>query len=647
MHPSTKMRVKRLRSVQLGLRLLELVGALGLLFCAISINKTTGAVSWIVRVAPAVALLHTLYAVYHLSRDVNGRPAASTASYMLFAAMVDCGLIPFLVFSALISHSDYATNAYKWNTLFNIDAISYKIIHAFYLTNITEGGLLVVSLIVGVILATYFRKIAKLPPDMSPLEPNLTARPQHKRNKSELNSTDKIPGKTSPSRVSDTADPNIAGTRRVPFLHTRTDSADSVTLYGNASARNSKATLVQREENEYRRSKRSLIESISRPASAVNPPPGSRLPGSGLESPRARSPETPKERKQKTSSWLSYMKSSDYEGALRAVSGYSAILLGEKIPEPPPISPEYLSKRTTPTKTAESENWYERSAHSSHINLHEQINAFETLQSSPRYGDSLAPDSAGSPPQKKRSREPLAMNPPTPRLTHFAQEQSATFHNAATSSSSPMTPASPQRAIPLQEINTNTNLNHAPQQQLSRGSSFVGSGNKSRFYGTLRRSISSASRHHDDDSENVQLFAVGDDEDRAVSPIDEHDGGSMHSHYSTHSNYEVYPNAADESFAPTRPRSGHGDPAQKYTASQARFQNQWTNGPRQVSNSTGHDLDLQGGYAGLGPEFGKGMAARRREVSGKVVEEGRGGVDQGVGNGNVKKSAGWARFRGL
>ena len=341
------------------------------------------------------------------------------------------------------------------------------------------------------------------------------------------------------------------------------------------------------------------------------------------------------------------MKSSDYEGAFRAVSGYSAILLGEKIPEPPPISPEYLSQRTTPTKTAESENWYERSAHSSHINLHEQITAFEPLQSSPRSNDRLGPESAGSPPSKKRSREPLAMNPPTPRLTHFAQEQSATFHNAATSASSPMTPASPQRAIPLQELNINTDLNPSQQQQSSRGSTFVGSGNKSRFYGNLRRSISSASRHHDDDGENIQLFAVGDDEDEAVSPIDEHDGKSMHSHYSTHSNYEIYPNALGESFDPTRPRSGNGDPAQNYTASQARFHNQWNSGARQVSNSTGHDLDLQGGYAGLGPEFGKGMAARRREVSGKVVEEGRGGVDNGLGNVAAKKSAGWARFRGL
>ena len=276
MHPRTKNKVKSLRRIQLVLRLLELVGALGLLFCAISINKTTGAVSWIIRVGPAVALLHTLYAVYHFGRDVNGRPAASTASYMLFAAMVDFGLIPFLVISALISHSDYTTNAYRWNTLFNIDAISYKIIHAFYLINITEGALLVISLILSVILASYFHRIAKLPPDMSPLEPHLTARPNHKRNKSDLNSTSKTPGKTSPSRISDTADSNVAGTRRVPFLHTRTDSADSVTLYGNASARNSKTTLIQREENDYRRSKQSLVEGVSRPASAINPSPGSR-----------------------------------------------------------------------------------------------------------------------------------------------------------------------------------------------------------------------------------------------------------------------------------------------------------------------------------------------------------------------------------
>ena len=98
-----------------------------------------------------------------------------------------------------------------------------------------------------------------------------------------------------------------------------------------------------------------------------------------------------------------------------------------------------------------------------------------------------------------------------------------------------------------------------------------------------------------------------------------------------------------------------------------------------VVSTTGHDLSA--GYAGLGAEFGRGMG-RRREVSGKVVEEGRGsgygyasagGDGEGVqahtqvgpgggtatagarrnGDANGKETKtgiaapGWARFKGL
>ena len=49
MSPRTKVKVKYSRFVQLGLRVLTLVGALGMLFCVICITKTSGAVTWLIR----------------------------------------------------------------------------------------------------------------------------------------------------------------------------------------------------------------------------------------------------------------------------------------------------------------------------------------------------------------------------------------------------------------------------------------------------------------------------------------------------------------------------------------------------------------------------------------------------------------------
>jgi hypothetical protein len=80
--------------------------------------------------------------------------------------------------------------------------------------------------------------------------------------------------------------------------------------------------------------------------------------------------------------------------------------------------------------------------------------------------------------------------------------------------------------------------------------------------------------------------------------------------------------------------------------------NVWRGSGRNVSASTG--FDLRGGYAGLSAEFGKGMG-RRREVSGKVAEEGRFfGNDIEVEEAKYKAAkehkagaAGWARFKGL
>lgn len=158
-------------------------------------------------------------------RSSKGRTPASSASYMLFAAFFDAGLIPFFVFTAMISHQQYLEPSEfegHWQTLFGDYPSTMKIINSTFLISVTDGGIHLVSLCISIYLAVIFRKIAKLPPDMNPLEDNLTSR--HKRNKSSLSTANTEIS----NRDSHLSAPLIDAPRMVPFMHTRTDSSTSL-----------------------------------------------------------------------------------------------------------------------------------------------------------------------------------------------------------------------------------------------------------------------------------------------------------------------------------------------------------------------------------------------------------------------------------
>ena len=50
MHPNTKRNIKISRGIQLGLRILTMIGALGALICVICLNGTQGTETWLIRV---------------------------------------------------------------------------------------------------------------------------------------------------------------------------------------------------------------------------------------------------------------------------------------------------------------------------------------------------------------------------------------------------------------------------------------------------------------------------------------------------------------------------------------------------------------------------------------------------------------------
>ncbi|KIX04024.1 uncharacterized protein Z518_07577 [Rhinocladiella mackenziei CBS 650.93] len=584
LNPNTKKRITRARQIQLFLRACALLGAVGILFCVIAINKTSAAVGWIIRLAPSVALCHTVYGIYHLCRAATGRTPASTASYMIFAALMDSGLIPFFVFSAWMANADYTNNTYGWSTRFNDSELSYKIICAFFLLSCIEGGLLVVSLTMDIYLGLKFKQIARLPPDMNPLEPTLTSR--RKRNKSEPITEKNMQA----SALAAKRDSQASEFKRISFIHTRTDSADSVTLYGNDSARNSRAEFRKElDENGKDPWRWTNSSSPERPRSAVSPSPTSRGAGIGLDSRPERSSGLAKETS-RPSSWLSYL---DYEGVPSSMSGEATAELDQEVRPLSPVSAISTPDASFDKVQRERENWYQGAARNSQIHL-PATNSPTYLHPNSASKTNLSPGFFAPAPErqlKKRSREPLAMNPPTPTRTPYQDENSS--------------------CTPLKEAGVSHNVDRAVLHDADgnaqarpkagfRPSNFIDRGGKAQFYGDLRSSIGSTNSHNDKKEMEVANKEVEDPYERTRTLQTEND-------YSA--NFEVYGSDSEDE----RLR------ANVVQAQPLSARKEW-NGVRQVSNSTGYDL--HGGYAELGSEFGKGMG-RRRDVSGKVVEEGR------------------------
>ncbi|KAH7384886.1 hypothetical protein BKA64DRAFT_748368 [Cadophora sp. MPI-SDFR-AT-0126] len=232
MNPSVKKWIKWMRIIQLVLRCFELIAALGLLVLMILIKGVDASTGWVMRIVPGIAILHTIYGIYHLGRKPSGRTPASSASYMLFASFFDVSIAPFYAFSALVAMTRQA----GWKTILSDPTlISVFSKCVFYLAAV-GGGLHLISLGISVYLAVTFRKITKLPPDMNPLEDNLTTR--HKRNKSSVStaissnySEKRISLPLESNRASGAAYEDLSRPPTIPFFHTRTQSTTSFSTY--------------------------------------------------------------------------------------------------------------------------------------------------------------------------------------------------------------------------------------------------------------------------------------------------------------------------------------------------------------------------------------------------------------------------------
>lgn len=123
-----------------------------------------------------MVMIHSAYGIFHLARPAGSRPPASSASYQVFSTITDLAVLPLYTYGCLSvrSSSDH------WGTLLQNQTLMDFFVPSLYYALLGGAVLHLLSLCIGLWLALKFKQIARLPPDMNPLEDNLTSRNQKK-----------------------------------------------------------------------------------------------------------------------------------------------------------------------------------------------------------------------------------------------------------------------------------------------------------------------------------------------------------------------------------------------------------------------------------------------------------------------------------
>jgi hypothetical protein len=169
-----------------------------------------------------------------------------------------------------------AGTAGRWRTMFPTDEETNKVLNTTWLTSIANAGLHLLSLFLDLYLLIVFRKISNLPPDMNPLEDNLTSRrkTKHKHKNSSISAITPLTcdnekrfsnQSSVPSERYSQNDSLLAGDipspskHQVAFLHTRTNSDMTYSPHTPQSARQSKERFsMYSQPPSTRQSKRTL-----------------------------------------------------------------------------------------------------------------------------------------------------------------------------------------------------------------------------------------------------------------------------------------------------------------------------------------------------------------------------------------------------
>ena len=225
--------------------------------------------------------LIALYAIYHLLRPAKGRTPGSSVSYHTFALILDTALIPLYVYVALALNTNRQLPLPEYGAAGNLldgdwrftsllstrkqdgqladSNNTYTLLFVCFIGAAAIAGLHLLSCGLDLYLVIVFRKIADLPPDMNPLEDNLTGgdrsrRSKHKYKNSELTVLDEKDAKhMSASTLSVNTATNRGsvysadGAREIPFGHSRNGGSKTSLAF---SPHNPESARLSRAEQE-------------------------------------------------------------------------------------------------------------------------------------------------------------------------------------------------------------------------------------------------------------------------------------------------------------------------------------------------------------------------------------------------------------
>ncbi|KFY28952.1 hypothetical protein V493_02652 [Pseudogymnoascus sp. VKM F-4281 (FW-2241)] len=263
---SMKGRITETRMAVLFFRIFQLLGAIGALTTMVLITGVDNQMGWIMRIVPGISMLHTSYGIYHLSRKPSGRTPGSSASYMLFASLCDASIMAFYAFSTTTAYYQWDPKDGLWESTNSVSAwttwpklqeggpyVMKTLLFSAFLCFGVSAIFHFITLLLSIWLFILFRKIVNLPPDMNPLESNLTSR-AHKRNKSSVSTMSIYDDKrTSTQSVARSGDPyeGLSQPPTMPFMQTRNNSGSSFSTYysipTSASPRDSRLDLPSRQ----------------------------------------------------------------------------------------------------------------------------------------------------------------------------------------------------------------------------------------------------------------------------------------------------------------------------------------------------------------------------------------------------------------
>lgn len=181
-------------------------------------------------------------------------------------------MIPFYVFTSLLANNSYHESSGttgRWSTFFDSENTTNLIFMMLWLLGTVMAGLHFISLTFDLYLVVIFRRIARLPPDMNPLEDNLTSRSKKNKHKykdsdatlaiadtfdkkrlSDMSQSTLTVSHPSPDRGSKVRDPLLpdVGARNISFFHTRNDSNASFNPHNPRTARLSRSQFEMEEK---------------------------------------------------------------------------------------------------------------------------------------------------------------------------------------------------------------------------------------------------------------------------------------------------------------------------------------------------------------------------------------------------------------